>query len=126
VFARIGKMFVIVTLVATTGAHWALLQSVAWTTMLADNLRTRSVTEAVSQTFDGDHPCPLCKAITAAKKSEHKSEAASPAQKLEFPPSAEKMVLIVPKNFHSFPPVNYFAESLPQKPLLPPPRSFFV
>jgi hypothetical protein len=126
VFARIGKMFVIVTLVTTTGAHWALLQSVAWTTMLADNLRTRSVTEAVSQTFDGDHPCPLCKAITAAKKTEHKSEATSPAQKLEFPPSAEKVVLIAPKNFHPFPLVNYFAESLPQKPLLPPPRNFFV
>jgi hypothetical protein len=126
VFARIGKMFVIVTLVATTGAHWALLQSVAWTTMLADNLRTQSMTEAVSQTFDGDHPCPLCKAIAAAKKSEHKSETTSPVQKLEFLPSAEKMILIAPKNFRFSPPVNYFAESLPQKPLLPPPRSFFV
>jgi hypothetical protein len=126
VFARIGKMFVIVTLVATTGAHWALLQSVAWTTMLADNLRTQSMTEAVSQTFDGDHPCSLCKAIVAGKKSEHKSEATSPLQKLEFPPLAEKIVLIAPKNFHPFTLANTFAESLPQKPLLPPPRNFFV
>jgi hypothetical protein len=125
-FVRIGKMFVIVTLVATTGAHWALLQSVAWTTMLADNLRTQSVTEAVTQTFDGDHPCSLCQAIAAGKKSEHKTEISSPSLKLEFPPLSAKIVLIAPRYFQIFPSANFFAESLPQKPPLPPPRNFFV
>jgi len=123
---RFGKMFVIVTLVATTGAHWALLQTVAWTTMLADNLCTQSVTEAVAQTFDGDHPCPLCKAIAAGKKSENKTEISTSPQKLEFPPLAEKTSLIAPAQPHFFPATDFFAESLPQKPLLPPPRRFFV
>lgn len=125
-FARIGKIFVIVTLVVTTGAHWALLQSVAWTTMLADNLRTQSVAEAVAETFDGDHPCPLCKAIAAGKKSEHKTEITTSAQKLEYPPMSGQAVLIAPRLFKVFSPVNTFAESLPQKPLLPPPRPCFV
>jgi hypothetical protein len=73
-FARCAKMAVIVTLVATTGAHWALLQSFAWTTMLAENLSCGSVSQAVSRTFDGKHPCPLCKAIAAGKTSEKKKD----------------------------------------------------
>ena len=78
-----------VALIAATGAHWALLQSVAWTTMLADNLRTHSLSESVARTFDGKYPCPLCKAIAAAKKSEKKSEFTLQTQKLEFPPIKE-------------------------------------
>jgi len=77
---------VVAALVLTTGAHWAALQTVAWTTMLAANLSSQqSLAEAVSETFDGKHPCPLCKAITAAKKSEKKSELVSPTLKMEFP-----------------------------------------
>ena len=40
--SALGKFFVVVALVSTLGAHWALLQTVAWTTMLANNLRTQS------------------------------------------------------------------------------------
>ena len=76
--ARFGKFIVVVALVTTTGLHWAMLQSVAWTTMLADNLRTQSLTEAVTHTFDGKHPCCLCKAIAAGKKSEQKKEFTAP------------------------------------------------
>ena len=126
VFVRFGKFFVIVALIATTGAHWAALQSVAWTTMLADNLRTHSLSESVARTFDGQYPCPICKAIAAGKKSEKKSEATLQTQKLEFPPAKENPVLVAPSSFQLLPPVNCFAESLTQKPLLPPPRDFFA
>jgi len=74
VFIRIGKIFLVLALVAMLGAHWALLQTVAWTTMLADNLRSGSLHDAVTRTFDGQHPCCLCKAIAAGKQSEKKAE----------------------------------------------------
>ena len=108
------------------GAHWALLQTVAWTTMLADNLCTHSVKEAVTETFDGNHPCPLCKAIAAGKKSENKTEFSLQSQKLEFPPVKENLALIAPSQFQLLPLANSFADSLAQKPLLQPPRGFFV
>ena len=123
---RFGKIFVIVALIATTGLHWVALQSVAWTTMLADNLRTHSITEAVTQTFDGRHPCCLCKAIVAAKKSEKKSEFTLQVQKLEFPPAKANPVLIAPSDFQLLPQVNFFTESLTQKPLIPPPRGLLA
>ncbi len=123
---RLGKIFVVITLVVTTGAHWAVLQSVAWTTMLADNLRTQSVAEAVSQTFDGDHPCPLCCAIAAGKKSEKKAESILPAQMMEVPPCAENIVLTPPDFFQILTSPDIAAESITQKPPLPPPRSCCV
>jgi hypothetical protein len=126
VLIRFGKIFVIVALITTTGAHWAALQSVAWTTMLADNLRTRSLSESVSRTFDGNYPCPICRAIAAAKQSEKKSEFTAQTQKLEFTPARENFVPIAPSHFQLLQVANAFAESFSQTPLTPPPRGFFV
>ncbi len=125
-FVRIGKIFLVLALVAMLGVHWALLQTVAWTTMLADNLHSGSFHDAVTKTFDGKHPCPICQAIAAGKKSEKKSESVSPPLKLEFPPVKENSTLIAPSQFELLPPENFPVKSLPQKPLLQPPRGFSV
>ena len=116
----------VLALVLATGVHWAALQSVAWATMLAGNLCTESVSKAVSNTFDGAHPCPLCKAIAAAKKSEKKSEALSTVLKLEFLPVAERVILLPPARFEILPIQDTFADSLSFPPPVPPPRGFFV
>ena len=125
-FVRLGKTLVVVALVATLGAHWALLQTVAWTTMLADNLQSCSFCDAVVKTFDGKHPCCLCKAIAAGKKSENKSEFALQTQRLEFPLMNEEFVFVPPSQFCLMPAANDFADSLPQKPPTPPPRGSFA
>jgi hypothetical protein len=126
VFKRLGKFFLVFALVAMLGAHWALLQTVAWTTMLADNLCNQNVKEAVTETFDGNHPCDLCKAIAAGKQSEKKTEFNLQSQKLEFPPARQNFVLVAPSQFQLLPQENSSAKSLSQKPLLQPPRRFFV
>ena len=121
-FARFAKMLLIVTLVATTGAHWALLQSVAWTAMLADNLSCGSVSQAVSRTFDGEHPCPLCKAIAAGKKSEKKKDSTLQLQKFEFPLANENPSLASPLQFEAPLPAIAFFKVHIQRPPVPPPR----
>jgi len=126
VFVRLGKVLVVFALVATLGAHWALLQTIAWTTMLASNLQSDSLRDAMTRTFDGEHPCCLCQAIAAAKKSEQKNQFIVEKQKLEFPPLEENLALIAPARFQLFPRKDTFAESLFQKPPTPPPRAFFV
>ncbi len=72
VLKRMAKLLVVAALASSIGLHWAVLQSVAWTAMLADNLRASSLAQAVQQTFDGRHPCSLCKAIAKAKNAERK------------------------------------------------------
>ena len=82
------------------------------------------MTEAVANTFDGEHPCPLWKAIAAVKKSGKKSEAIAPVMKMEFPPLAEIMVLffVFPSSLAPVPWINTAANSRHAKPLLLPPR----
>ena len=125
-FVRLGKILLVLALAVTLGAHWALLQTVAWTTMLASNLQAHSISEAVSDTFDGKHPCPLCRAIAAAKKSEKKSEAVPATAKMEFPPVATKFTFISLEPISAFSLAELSAASSFQKPPLPPPRGFTV
>ena len=119
---RFSKFCLVVVLVTITGTNWALLQSVAWTSMLANNLRTRSLSESVSRTFGGQYPCPLCRAIAEAKKSEKKSAVLASPQKMEFAPPTEGLTLIQPPHSSHFPLIDSFAGLPRQKPPFPPPR----
>ena len=123
---RYPKFWLIITLVTITGLNWSLLQTVAWTSMLANNLRTQSLSEAVTRTFDGQYPCPLCRAIAEAKKSEKKSAVLSASQKLEFPPLTDGLALMPPPHSYLDPRMQSPAGLLRQKPPLPPPRASFV
>ena len=126
VLVRFGKILVVLALVAMLGAHWALLQTMAWTTMLADNLQSSSLHQALAKTFDGEHPCPICLAIAAGKKSEQKNEFTVKMQKMEFPPAEENMVLVPPAQFELLPLTDAFADLSSLAPPTPPPRPHFV
>jgi hypothetical protein len=64
----------VLVLVLSLGLHWAVLQTVAWTGMLITYSRDASFTEAVSKTFDGEHPCPMCKIIKKGRAEEKEQE----------------------------------------------------
>lgn len=120
---RVRNILLILVLLAGTGAHWGALQSVAWTRMLAGNLRTTSLVDAVVRTFDGQHPCSLCKVIASAKKTEKRMEFPQPLTKLEFPLTAQSLLLVVPLRFQFVRMSNELVESLSQQPPTPPPRA---
>jgi len=90
--------------------------------MLMGNLRTDSFAKAVTRTFDGQHPCPLCKAIAAGKKSEQKSEWAVPLARLEFPPLPRQFVWSTPERFQPLLLADNFIQTLRARPPTPPPR----
>jgi len=123
VLTRFGHVLVIVALLAATGTHWTMLQSVAWTTMLADNLRTASFTQALQRTFDGKHPCSLCKQITAGKKSEKKAEFPLQLKKLEFIHAGTCFTFAAPSHFRLAGAAIDSLQSLSHSPPVPPPRS---
>lgn len=68
------KIVAVSVLVLSLGLHWALLQTVAWTGMLIAYSRDGSFKQAVVKTFDGKHPCPLCKAIEKGRADEKRPE----------------------------------------------------
>lgn len=122
VFARLGHVLLIVALLAATGTHWAVLQSVAWTTMLVDNLRTVPLREAVERTFDGKHPCKLCHGISKGKAAEKNTEFPTWAKKLEFVAQRPIFVFSAPTHYRLVPEFFSAATDRPHRPPIPPPR----
>ena len=123
---RIGKILTAIALIGAIGGHWAALQGIAWTAMMAESLRTDSLAQALSNTFDGRHPCCLCKAIAAGKKTEKKSDLTPGKTKLEYPPPARDFRLFAPVNSNLFAAEIFSAESVFSKPPLPPPRNLLA
>ena len=82
---QISRIFLRGILVAMilgmTGGHWAVLQTVAWTKMIVVYSRASSIQVAVVQTFDGQHPCKMCKLIQKAKQSSKQQELQQPTVK---------------------------------------------
>jgi hypothetical protein len=85
-----------------------VLQTIAWGTMLSDFSRTSSLEEAAKKTFDGEHPCALCKVVEQSKQQEDKKpllkavakmDVAIPTPILLKSPSGVPVVIVVPGSF---------------------------
>ncbi len=86
---RVGHYLLIGTLFVSLGGHLAVLQTIAWGTMLKDFSRSANLEDAAKKTFGGGHPCSLCKVVSESKQQEEKK----PALKTEAKPD---MALPVP------------------------------
>lgn len=125
VFRKIGNLLMIVAVLLATGTHWMVLQSIAWTGMLAENLQTNSLSKAIVCTFDGKHPCCICKEIAKRKQSERKSDLQMESTKLEFPYSKSEFVFCPPSAFREMRAGDESGPLLTHAPPVPPPRPFF-
>ncbi len=57
------------------GGHWAVLQTVAWAQMVVSYAQdSGSMREGLVRTFDGAHPCELCRKISAGVQKESREE----------------------------------------------------
>ena len=119
---RLGQYLLIAGMFAACGGHWLVLQSVAWSGMLVEYSRTANLTVAVEKTFDGLHPCGLCREIQSGKQNEQKNDIQVNVSKLEFfyaivpgliRPSGESVEGWL---------VNYLVPTRTEQPSVPPPR----
>lgn len=123
------RIAAVVLLSCSLGLHWAALQSVAWTSMFLQRVRTASVGEALQSTFDGRHPCPICQAVRAGRDAERQATG-TPASgraadsRLELMSVSGPLVLVFDPG-RRVPPVAV-SVLLPLRsdpPPIPPPRS---
>jgi hypothetical protein len=116
----------ILAVLSATGTHWLALQSVAWTAMLAENLHSTSWQQAVERTFDGKHPCCLCRQIAAAKQSEKKSDVQMEIKKLDYSYTNFEFVFCPPSHFYEISTSGDAAASLTRAPSDPPPEELLA
>ena len=121
-FSRLPKLALVAALACSLGLHWGFLQSVAWVGMVVSYSRDAPLKEALVKTFDGKHPCALCKQIAQGKRSEKKAEFPPAGKKFEFSYSAAAFVFSAPADYWEvrWPETAFTAVSHP--PPTPPPR----
>jgi hypothetical protein len=122
VLSRAPKFLIVLALACSIGLHWAFLQSVAWVTMVVNYSQNATLKEAFEKTFDGQHPCALCKQVTAGKKSEKKADLQIETKQLTFLDCSESFFFLH-AGFPILRPSNRIAPVLTDPPPLPPPRS---
>jgi hypothetical protein len=115
-------MLVVLALLASIGGHWALLQSVAWTRMLVERTRGESFARAVTTTFDGEHPCALCKRIATGKQSGKRPDKAPIAVKMDLLFERRPLAILPPSTRAELPDRASHALSRVESPPVPPPR----
>ena len=64
------------------GFQWFCLQSVAWASMLVERTAQSDWREAVRTTFDGQHPCQLCRVVQSAQSED--GDSTDPIQVPQF------------------------------------------
>ena len=119
---HLGRFLLVSALLLTGGAHWFVLQSIAWTAMIVTRASETSLVEAVKGTFDGAHPCGLCEKIGEGRAQEQHHDGPVLTAKIELFHEA------VPGISHPHAPATWLpappvaAQSRMQPPGLPPPR----
>jgi hypothetical protein len=71
---KLAKALAFAAALQILGGHWMLLQSMAWVGMVIDFARTEPLPVAVAKTFDGGHPCDLCKSVSKGRGEEQQRE----------------------------------------------------
>ena len=71
-------------LVLSLGLHWAVLQTVAWTGMLVRYTRDNGLSRAISMTFDGRHPCALCKVVQKGQAEDQQPDRPLPSSQTKL------------------------------------------
>jgi hypothetical protein len=120
----LGRGLVILALCLAVGLDRVALQSVAWTTMLVTNAQhSSSLVQVVARTFDGQHPCDLCKRISSAQHSQKKQPTQPSPAKPDLICTARSIRIIsFFEEFHYPKTAVQFSER-GNSPPVPPPRA---
>jgi hypothetical protein len=117
-----GKWTMVVSLCVALGLHWCALQSVAWVGMLINYSRSGSVASAIEKTFDGQHPCPLCQAISKGEQSGKKQDYQL-SGKIDMDYVKPAGALIPPVRDFAWPAMAGAGSGYSPEPSVPPPRA---
>jgi hypothetical protein len=82
---RLTHAIILAAFVFSCGGQWYVLQGIAWINMIRDYSQMVPLARAVSMTFSGQYPCPICKAIAEKKNSEQQKAFTFEKHEKNFP-----------------------------------------
>jgi hypothetical protein len=120
---RWSSSLAVVLLSLTLGWHWLALQTIAWTSMLIERTQESSFSVAWTTTFDGKHPCRICKAVAEGQSDETRTASTLSVSMLEASiPMTTTPVICAPRVEAPCTRIQPGPKSRVDRPILPPPR----
>jgi hypothetical protein len=118
---RVIEIVLALSFLCASNAHLPVLQIVAWAGMITKYSQQRSLAEAVKMTFDGEHPCRMCKAIKKQQEQAPSLEeikiASKPVYFLQWPiPWIQQLILL--DSLRDVPDARFTTDSRPAR--MPP------
>ncbi len=118
----LGTSLAVVAALELLGGQWLVLQTTAWVEMLVHYSRSNNIENAISKTFDGNHPCPLCLSIVKAKKDQQKQSGPSTSGKMNLICQRAAWLLFVPYRYRICRLFLFPIVAIAIPPSVPPPR----
>lgn len=122
------RLSLLVFMALSVGLHWNVLQMIGWVSMTVEYSQTVPLSDALAMTFDGRHPCKLCKLVAEKGPTSEQTRGSVPLKKIEV--SAQLVALwsdeidLSQRSVLScsWPTLDLRALSSRDRPVLPPPR----
>jgi hypothetical protein len=122
--SHIGSWLCSLALLQLLGGHWAILQVGAWAGMAVSYSQQGGLMCGLSQTFDGEHPCPICKAIQDGQKQEQKKAPLLTSElKKDYLATSNSFQISQPWSEAVYPAFSEQLRGIATEPAVPPPRS---
>lgn len=123
------RLVLLLVAALSMGLHYAMVQMIGWVSMTVEFSQTAPLSEALVMTFDGKHPCELCKLVEKELKTSDPDDRRAPDRKpeLKLPPVICWSAGIRPHRFShemlSLLELDDRARFRRERPPLPPPRA---
>ena len=91
--------------------------------MIVDYSKRGSLCEAITQTFDGAHPCSLCHIVDGGKTTEKKSDLQLLTPKIDMICTKRAITLLPPFVHFKYLAGDFSFSEIGDSPPVPPPRS---
>ena len=90
--------------------------------MIVDYSKNASLCHAIAKTFDGAHPCSLCRVVNKANSTEKKSDLQVLTPKVDMICPTRGTTRIQPFVHFDYATTNFSVSEIRQSPAVPPPR----
>lgn len=118
-----SRWILVLSLSFSIGLPWAFIQGAAWVGMIVNFSREAPLVKSIEMTFDGEHPCSVCKAVQRGQHSQDTKELAKSKLKIDLAtPERHHFVFappVPPSRAAYLGPITLEIEA---KPPVPPPR----
>ena len=78
---RYVRCLLVLALSLSIGLQWAVVQGAAWVGMIVSYSQEVTISQSLTMTFGGSHPCKLCKAAQRGDSTQKKQNADNPPVK---------------------------------------------